>query len=137
MLAAVAIAAAAASLCSPDSPPTLLPCCSGSIERMCRRWRRLALQLPASLSIDLEQLEDLVADQEACAATVERLLPHLRCRNIVAMKVCNWTSCLAPEVPALLARAIYPELLRWVPGAKCWLSGGVEQQRTAPGFDKR
>lgn len=103
-------------------PSHILPHCSGPLEHVCRRWRRLVLQLPASLSIDLCALHDLGLDEDAAAAAIERLLPHLSCRNAEALAVVGCTVELAPQVPAALARALYPELRRlvlcyvWV----CW-----------------
>lgn len=84
---------------------------------MCRRWRQIALQLPASLTIDLCEAHDLELGpnaDERFAAAVEALLPHLRCRRIVALSISGCTSVLAPEVPVRLAGALYPELSRWV-----------------------
>ena len=87
---------------------------------MCRRWRQLALQLPARLSIDFCAAHDLELSlsNEEFTAALERLLPHLSCRRIASLKVAGCTSLLAPQVPAHLARVLYPELRRWVLGCR-------------------
>lgn len=63
-------------------------------------------------------MEDLLsekrADEGAAAAALERLLPHLCARRITALKLRTYSSALAPELPARLARVLYPELRRWV-----------------------
>lgn len=88
------------------------------MECVCRRWRRLALQLPSSLSIDMGKLHSLDKRRpgEAAAAALKRLLPHLNCRCIASLDLYDEEVDyqLSPEFPALLARAVYPELHRWV-----------------------
>lgn len=43
---------------------------------MCRRWFQIALQLPASLSIDLSESCSLDLTEEQIMADVEQLLRH-------------------------------------------------------------
>ena len=75
---------------------------------MCRSWRRLALQLLASLSIKLCALheEGLDLDEEQAAAAIERLLPHLTARNIATLRISGCTAALAPVVPVQLAQLV-------------------------------
>jgi len=98
------------------SSPASLSLHSGPVERVCRRWRQLALQLPASLSVYFCSVDKIGPLQEVSAVAVERLLPHLQCRRITALRITGCTSTLAPEVPGRLARPLYPELRRWVLG---------------------
>lgn len=95
-------------------PPPLLH--SGPLERVCQRWRRLALQLPTGLTIEMVPLVHITmrSDEGAAAAALERLLPLLTCRRIAALSLSTYDLTVTPEVPALLTRVLYPELCRWV-----------------------
>ncbi|PRW20176.1 putative LRR receptor-like serine threonine- kinase [Chlorella sorokiniana] len=84
----------------------------GAIERVCNRWRRLALQLPTSLALSFRSTHDdpRGMNAEGVAAALHELLPHLACRRIAALTAGGDTATLAAPVPALLARALYPDL---------------------------
>lgn len=108
-------------------PPSLPPPYRGAVERVCHRWRQLALQLPASLSIDLCGLCGAgfgLAERDVTAG-LERLLPHLKCRRIASLSITGCSCALAATTPARLARVLYPQLRRWVLGGRiAWVGGG-------------
>ncbi len=87
--------------------------------------------------VQLCELHDLDLNEEASRAAIERLLPHLSCRRITSLRITGCTYELAPEVPASLAHALYPELRRWVltscvlGGVPCTMQGNPYQ--IAPG----
>ena len=76
---------------------------------MCRRWRRIALRLPASLSL-------------------EPLLPLLRKRRITALSVSGCLASLPVALPASLIRTLSRRLHRWV---RCMLLGPPPASQSA------
>lgn len=112
----------------PGPPPTASPprrpalCWSrGAAERVCRRWRQLALDLPATLSLYFCELHDDdsedesaggTADLAATLAALHTLLPVLGRRAIHRIVVLGCTVAMPPQAPALLARALFPQLRR-------------------------
>lgn len=82
----------------------------GPLEQVCQRWHRIALQLPASLSINLCDSCSLGLDEQQMMAEVEQLLPHLSCRRIVELHITGCTCVLPAKLPNRLARALYPDL---------------------------
>ena len=80
----------------------------GSVERACRRWRRLALGLPATLRIKFCELHDQGLDYRSAEAEFAGLLPHIAARTIEACALQGCTEAVAPALPAQLARAAFP-----------------------------
>lgn len=81
-----------------------------SVERVCRRWRRLALQhLPARLVI---QLNDCGPewDWEQLAEDFEELLPHVAARSVADCWIHADAAATPPELPAQLAAAVFPSV---------------------------
>ncbi|KAL4422357.1 hypothetical protein ABPG75_008554 [Micractinium tetrahymenae] len=79
------------------------------VERVCRRWRQLALSLPSTLALDTEQLGPTAAVAEA---TLERLLPLLRARTFADLRLTAGQPQLSPCWHVLLARSLFPDLCR-------------------------
>ena len=83
----------------------------GAVERVCRRWRRLALQrLPASLDIDFCELHEMGLDYVDAEEALEELLPHIEARSIDQCCLQGCTAAVAPALPAKLARAVFPQV---------------------------
>lgn len=83
----------------------------GAAERVCRRWRKIALQhLPSSLTIDLCALHTDGNDEYEVADLFDELLPHIAARRLTACSIQGCTAVLSPGLPARLARAIFPGL---------------------------
>ena len=86
---------------------------------MCRRWRRLALQLPASLELDLCELHEQFDEADEVQAALDEVLPALRQRAVRKLELNGCTSVLPRQAPALLARAFFPQLRRRAPTHAC------------------
>ncbi|KAL4422355.1 hypothetical protein ABPG75_008552 [Micractinium tetrahymenae] len=82
-------------------------CTRGGVEAACRRLRQLALSLPSTARINLNQFGHTAAAPEA---QLRRLLPHLQARKITALRLRSGWGVPTTPMTALLANAVFPGL---------------------------
>ncbi|KAL4422358.1 hypothetical protein ABPG75_008555 [Micractinium tetrahymenae] len=81
----------------------------GGVEGVCRRWRQLTLALPCALTLRFDELDRALGRQDAA---LRSLLAGLRGRNITDLCLDAGEVRLPSTWPALVARQLFPGLLR-------------------------
>ena len=102
-----------------SSSDVLCLACRGAVERVCRRWRGLALRCPCSASLDLSTMCAATGDSDASTAMPLSLMQYMAARSVECMDVGLMGSgdSALPPVPGLIAVAVFPELHRCAPHA--------------------